>query len=271
MFKFLMPRLDMDGDIGAAAEMPSVEGEGQAPSVEGNAPTPEQTGDNANDGGSFAKRLREHSEKEVRKAQEAWEKETAEKYKDYDLHKDISSWAQEKRGEDAMTLKEKIEYERLQERADRNEATPEMQRRMEALEARAAKADELEQKQAEDAAQREVSEKQAAWEKSYFDGISAFAKDKGIESEALNKFMIDNQLTVNPEDMNKSFEIAMKAMKYDEVQAQAAEAERKGMSKFLQSKGSIPNIKGSNAQAQVTNAPPKTLKDAFNRAMSREF
>jgi hypothetical protein len=274
MFKVKLPFYEMAGEIGS--DSASVNAEGTTPSDDGIAPPSEsqetegaETTSSPDSSKAFAKRLRESTEKAIAEERAKWEKETAEKYKDYELHKELSTWAQERTGADALTLKEQVEMERLQARAEQNETTPEMQRRLEALEARAARADELERERAEEAQQREQQEAAQQWEKTYYDGLNEFVKDKGLDVDAFNKFMVENRVMIDPENMTKSFEFAMKAMKFDEVERAAQEAEKKGMQKFLESKGSIPSIKGSNAQGQVSSTPPKTFAEARARALQR--
>lgn len=205
-------------------------------------------------GVAFGKALAAEREK-IRKEIES---EQAEKYKDYDLHKELSTWAQERTGADALSLKEKIELERLQERAERANVPPEVLKRIDELEAKAARGDELEKQQ-----------QQGQWENTYWSGINEFVKDRGVDSKDLNKFMVDNNLYVDPNNLSKSFEIAIKAMKHDELVKQIEDAEKNGMKKLIQAKGSIPNINGNKAQGQVISPAPKTFAEARARAMQR--
>jgi hypothetical protein len=75
---------------------------------------------------AFAKRLAAERSK--------WDAEVNEKYKDYDTHKELSQYLQEINGADALTLKEQIEMSKLQARAEDNQISPEMQKRLETLE-----------------------------------------------------------------------------------------------------------------------------------------
>lgn len=234
MFKIkLHPFYNMDGDIGGS---PSVEGTVETVSTEiasEQETLPEVTTETADSESSFAKRLREHSDKAVRAEREKWEQETSEKYKDYETHKELSNYLQQVNGLDAMTLKERIEYEKLQEKAEANNISPEMQKRLESLEAKASKADELEYKQQED---HRVQ--------SYFGGLNEFVKDKGIEADQLNQFMIENGLQYDPSNMEKSFNIAHKAMKADDLEKKLATAKEDSIKEYLASKKG-PKVDGS--------------------------
>lgn len=195
---------------------------------------------------AFAKRLAAEKAK--------WEKETSEKYKDYDTHKELSQYLQEINGADALTLKEQIEMSKLQQRAEQNEISPEMQKRLEALEAKAAKADELEQQQAE---QTRIA--------TYFSTLESFVKDKGVEAEKLNAFMIENELPYDPAKPEKSFNVAYKAMKADELEQQLTTAKESAVKEYLQSK-TAPRVEGSGAPGTIVE---DTSKMSWNEIRQR--
>lgn len=245
--------VDTGVESASDAGMPAIEGSQSDSSAQSGVDTSADAGQ-VKDEKDFAKAMRA-KEAHLRKQIES---EYAEKYKDYDTHKELSSYFQQINGLDAMTLKERIEMERLQERAEKENVPPEVLKRLDELEAKAAKVDEFEQQQ-----------QQQQWQQTYFTGLNEFVKDRGVEADKLNQFMIDNEFTVNPEDMNKSFELAYKAMKYDDVVKQSEEAEKNGMKKLLQAKGSIPTVPGSSAQGQVVRPPAKTWAEARARAYQR--
>lgn len=249
----LHPLYEMDGEIGAASESVEVTTDVVDPG------SAEEVAPQAETESSFARRLREHSEKEVRAAREAWDKETSEKYKDYDTHKELSTYLQQVNGVDAMTLKERIEMDRLQERAEQNEIPPEMQKRLETLEAKAAKADELEQQQ-----------HQEKWENTYWTGIGEFAKERGVESQALNQFMLDNGLFIDPENLEKSFNIAYKAMKADELEQKLNTAKEDSIKEYLASKKG-PRVEGSTGAVglQSVDTSKMSWKDVEKHAAAR--
>lgn len=180
---------------------------------------------------AFAKRLAAERSK--------WDAEVNEKYKDYDTHKELSQYLQEINNADALTLKEQIEMSRLQQRAEQNEISPEMQKRLEYLEGRDAKAIELEQQQAE---QTRIS--------AYFNTLEGFVKDKGIDAAKLNAFMVENELPYDPTKPEKSFNVAYKAMKADELEQQLATAKESAVKEYLQSK-TAPRVEGSGAPGTV--------------------
>jgi hypothetical protein len=231
MFKIkLHPFYNLDGDIGDSS--PSVEGADTAASTETAsvqdetpAATPTETE------GSFAKRLREHSEKAIRAEREKWEKEVSEKYKDYETHKELSAYFQEINGLDAMTLKERIELDRLQERAAKENLTPEVLKRIDMLEAKAAKADELEQQQ-----------QQQAERQKFETSLKEFCKDKGVDHMEMWQYMHENGVS-RPD-------VALKAMKAEEFEKKAAAREEEVISKYLASK-QAPKVEGSVGAAGI--------------------
>jgi hypothetical protein len=179
-----------------------------------------------------------------------WEASVSEKYKDYDTMKEIASWAQEKTGSDALSLKEQIEMERLQARAEQNNVPPEVMKRLDELEAKAAKAAEYEQQ----------SQAQQAYSQ-FRQGLEVFAKENGAEPDAIQEFMVNNQIG--------NMEVAYKAMQYEAMKQQLETAKKEGVKEFLAAKGSIPNIPGNSALGQVQSPAPKTMEEARQRALQR--
>lgn len=178
------------------------------------------------------------------------EREYTERYKDYDTHKAISDYFAETNGLDALTLKERVELERLQERAEQANVPPEVLRRLDELEGKAAKADQLEQFQQDQQGRVDFETK-----------IKTFAEEKGADHTELWNFMHEHQI--------QNMEIAYKAMRADQLEQQLAGAEKAGMKKLLQAKGSIPTVSGSTAQGHVSAHAPKTFAEARARAMQR--
>lgn len=191
---------------------------------------------------AFAKRLAD--------AQSKWEAEAAERYKGHEDYKYLADYLQQANGMDVLSLKEQIEMERLQQRAEKENLPPEVLKRLDALEAKAAKVDEFEQQQQEVQQYQEFRGK-----------LEAISKQHDVDPDALHNFMHENQIG--------KFEAAIKAFKYDEVVKQREDAEKEGVKKFLTAKGSIPAVTGSTAQGQVTSPAPKTLAEARQRAMQR--
>lgn len=200
---------------------------------------------------AFAKRLAAERAK--------WEQEQAEKLQEYETHKKISEFFQQYNGMDVQALLDRIELERLQQQADQQQVPVEVIRRIQELEQKAALAEQLAQQQA-----------QAQWEKQYHDGLAAYVKDKeGADPDAITKFLVENGISVDPNDMNRAFDLAFKAIQYEKLQKQLESAEKNGMKKLIGAKGSIPANVGSSAQGQVNNGPPKTFAEARARALAR--
>lgn len=261
MFKIRQRLFSPDGDIGTASDSPSVEGVDETTDT-GTASVSEETTEDVTKQQSFAHRLKESTEKALAEERTKWEKETSEKYKDYDTHKELSQYLQEINGADLLTLKEQIEMEKLQTRAEKENMSPEVLKRLDELEAKAARGDELEQQQL----------KQQN-DNLFWSSVDKFVADKEVSKEDLNKFMLDNEIFVdlsNEDKMTRKFELAYKAMQHDNVVQKLGSAEKDGMKKLIQAKGNIATIPGKSAQGQVVSAPPKTWADARARAMQRE-
>ena len=188
---------------------------------------------------AFAKRLAAERAK--------MEAEYSEKYKDYDTYKEVGEYFREANEfEDVLSLKEQIEMQRLQDRAEKSQVPPEIQRRLEELETKAAKADEFEEQQ-----------KQQEWYKGFRNEMSTFAKEKGVEVDDLEKFMIDNKVG--------NMDIAYKAMKFQDVEAQKENIEKDAVKKYLESK-KAPKIEGTSSPAYVKPDTPKSWAEARQRA-----
>lgn len=256
------PFYNVDGDIGTGESL-SVESVDNTDA--GNAPASDDTAshEDVTKQQSFAQRLKEQTEKALAEERSKWEKEVSEKYKDYDTHKELSQYLQEINGADALTLKEQIELQRLQNRAEEQNVPAEVLKRIDELEAKAARGEELEQQQLKQ--QNDMK---------YWSMAESFVADKDISKEDLNKFMLENEIFVdlsNPETVTRKFETAYKAMQYDVIQKKLESAEKDGMKKLIDAKGNISTIPSKSAQGQVVSAPPKTFAEARARAMQREF
>ncbi|NJJ38546.1 hypothetical protein [Paenibacillus apii] len=235
------------------SETPSVVAE-ESSSDAGNAP--ESVSEEVTKQQSFAHRLKESTDKAIAEAKAKWEAEIAEKYGDYDTHKELSQYFQQINNTDAITLKERIEMERLQERADKENTTPEMLKRLDELEAKAAKADELEQQHQQEQINR-----------MFWSAAEKFVDGKGISKEDLNQYMIDNEIFVdmtNPEAAEKKFNMAYKAMKADELQQQLVTAKETAVKEYLQSK-SAPRVEGSGTPGVVHEDTSKMSWDEITK------
>jgi hypothetical protein len=200
---------------------------------------------------AFAKRLAAERSK--------WESELSDKLKDYEAHRRVSEFFQQYNGMDLNALMERIELEQLKQQAEQQQVPVEVMRRIQELEQKAALAEQLAQQHA-----------QAQWEKTYRDGLAAYVQGKeDADPDAITKFLVDNGISVDPNDMNKAFDLAYKAIQFEKLQQQLASAEKDGMKKLIGAKGSIPANVGSSGQGQVSSGTPKTFADARARAMAR--
>jgi len=199
---------------------------------------------------AFAKRLAQERAK--------WESEVNSKYKDYDTHKQLSEYFQRINGMDAQALRERVELEMLQEQAEKQNVPVEVMQRLLELEAKAAQADQFAKQQ-----------QQAEFERNYWSSLNDYAKELDVKPEEINQFLVENGLYVNPEDLKRSFDLAYKAIRYEKMQKELETAQKDGMLKLLQAKGSIPTVPGGTSQGQVVTAAPKTFAEARARAMQR--
>jgi len=175
----------------------------------------------------------------------------AEKYKGHDDYKMLAEYLQEVNpGADILTLKEQIELERLQSRAERENVPPEVLKRIDSLEAKAAKADEYEQQQQQ---QRVYQE--------FRTNLETFAKERGMDPEELHTFMYEKQVT--------DFELAFDAMEARKLREQINGAKKDGVKEFLSAKSSIPSVTGNKAQGYIASPPVKTMEEARQRALQR--
>lgn len=176
------------------------------------------------------------------------EQEYAEKYKDYDTYRNITDYFRElNEMNDARELSDRIEMERLQARAEQAQVSPEVQRRLEELEAKSAEADSLREQQS-----------LQNWYQGFRSELEKFAADRKVEADEVEKFMIDNNV--------KDMEIAYKAMKFQDVEAKREEIEKAAIAKYLGSK-KAPNAIGAGSAAHVPATTPKTFQEATRGAL----
>lgn len=249
-------------------ESSSVEDEVTEPSVEtsdaGTAPPsdseqeePETKEDDVTKQESFAKRLQEQTEKKLAEARQKWEQEQAERLKEYEVYKRATEYLKKHSGiDDLQKLAEEIELAELQERAATQEIPVEVQKRLDELEAKAKQAEEYERERQK---QEQVN--------IFKENLTNFVKDKGVEVEALWTFMADNNLPYDPDDPEKYFTIAYKAMKADELEAKLENAKKEAVKEYLESK-KAPKAEGGGALV-VQNDAPKTWEEARERALAR--
>jgi hypothetical protein len=206
---------------------------------------------------AFAKRL---AEKES-----AWkaERETLEaKYKDYDAYKSVAEYYREvEQAPDVLSLKERIELQRLEQEAYNRNLPVEELKRMQELEAKAAQADEYERFLKEfEQQQQQVAEQQKQLQE-FRSTLEPFAQKNGVDPDALHNFMYENQIG--------SMEAALKAFKFDEMQQQLESAKKDGIKEFLTAKSKIPTVPDTKATATKVAPAPKNFAEARARAMQR--
>ncbi|WP_042165531.1 hypothetical protein [Paenibacillus gorillae] len=258
MKKFLLSlNLQLFADEGAASGVEGASAAGEHSQVTGGS---DQTGvDNQaaaepgqnNFEKAFAKRLAAEREK-----WDAEHKTAMEQYKDHDTYRKAAEYLQRTSGIDnLLTLKEEIELVELQERADKEQVSPEVQRRLEQLEAKAAKADEYEA--------NTQAEKQA---QEFETSLKTFCADKEIDGKALDHnelwaYMHENEVA-NPN-------IAYKAMKADLLEAKLATANKDAVANYLKTKTGIKTEGAPGAAAQSIPQTGGGFKGAEARAIAR--
>lgn len=175
-------------------------------------------------------------EKEWQEQKEAEIQALKDQYKDHETYRKAAEYLQKTSGiNDMLTLKEQIELEELQERAEQENVPPSVLKRIDELEAKAKEADEL-KAQMEQAKQAEQFETTL---KTFCEGKELDGKP--LDHQELWKYMAENEV-VNPD-------IAYKAMKADLLEAQVAEAKKKGVEEYLASKTGVKTNSGAAASS----------------------
>lgn len=155
-------------------------------------------------------------------------------YKDHETYKKATEYLQKTSGiQDVMSLKEQIELAELQERAEEENLPPEVLKRLDKLEEKAARGDELEEQVAQEKASQEFENNL----KSFCDGKEIDGKP--LDHKELWNYMAENE-TSNPN-------LAFKAMKADLLEAQVADAKKTGVKEYLNSKTGVKTNSGAPA------------------------
>lgn len=203
---------------------------------------------------AFSKRLSAAQEK-MRAEHAAELQKLRDEYQNHDTYRKAAEYLQRTSGiEDVMTLKEQIELVELQERADKYDVSPEVQKRIEMLEAKAEKADAME---------AEKSQQQAASE--FESSLKSFCEGKEIDGNPVEhtelwKYMHENEIG-KPE-------VALKAMKADLLEAKLATAKEDAIKDYLKSK-QAPKTDGAPGAAAQTTQTGGGFKGAEARAVAR--
>lgn len=204
---------------------------------------------------AFAKRLAA-KEAEWNTAKEAEIKTLREQYKDHDTYKLAAEYLQQTSGvPDLLTLKEEIELARLQERAQKENVPATVLKRIDELEAKAAKADELEAQQ----------KQQSEWSE-FETSLKTFVEGKEIDGKPVDHMELWKYM--HEHEIGKP-EAALKALKADLLETKLATAKEDAVKEYLQSK-QAPKTEG--APGAAVRSVPQTgggFKGAEQRAAER--
>ena len=226
-------------EVAPAAEVQSEVASADQPGVETQAAAEPEKQNNFEK--AFAKRLSAEREK--------WEQEVNQKYQGHEDYKFVADYLQQANGLDLMTLKERIELERLQARAEEQNVPPEVLKRIDELEAKASKAEMYEQHQ-----------QQLQHYQEFRSNLEKFASEKGANADELHAFMYEKGIA--------NMEVAYKAMRADELEQKLQTAEKDAINKYLDSK-KAPKAEGSGAPGITTFKPTGNLDAASERALER--
>ncbi len=200
---------------------------------------------------AFAKRLAAEREK--------WDSERKtelEKFKDFDTYKLAAEFLQRQAEvPDMLTLREQIELAELQERADKEKVPAAVMKRIDQLEAKAARGEELE------AAQKQKDEWQA-----FESSLKTFVEGKTIDGKPVDHMELWKYMHEN--DVSKP-EVALRAMKADMLEKSLETARTDAVNEYLKSKQATKTDGSPGAAAQAAPGAPTTWKDAESRLLSR--
>lgn len=199
---------------------------------------------------AFAKRLEERTQKALAEERAKWEQETSQKYGNYDQYQQAMDYVMKQSGYSSFDeFQAALQEAQLNERAQQNGIDPEFQQRVETLEERAKRADELEQQQ-----------QQEKMYKEFQSALTEFSKEKGVEPSELEEFMIQNN--------TPSFEVAYRALRYEQMENDLKNAKDVAVKEYLESK-KAPKVEGAGTPGVVKDAPPKNFEEARSRALER--
>lgn len=204
---------------------------------------------------AFSKRL-SAAEKKWQDDKEAEIQKIKDEYKDHDLYRKATEYLQKTSGiPDMMTLKETIELEELQERADRENVSPETLKRIDELEAKAKRGEELE---------ATISQEKAAAE--FEQSLKTFSEGKEIGGAPLDYKELWNYMHEN--EIAKP-DVAFKAMKADILEQKLATAKDDAVKDYLSSKRGVKTEGSTGATAQTLPPTGGGFKGAEARAIAR--
>ncbi|MGG1344151.1 MFS transporter [Bacillus toyonensis] len=199
---------------------------------------------------AFAKRLQERTQAALMEERQRWEQETSERYGNYDTYDRAMNFFMKQAGyNDLDSMMQAIEQQDLLQRAEKFGVTPEIQQKLENLEAKAQRAEELEyQREQQQLAQR------------FTQALGQFAQEKETDAAVLEQFMVEHNVP--------NFEVAYNAMRAQQLEEQLTSAKETAIQEYLQSK-KAPRVEGSGATGIVSDEPTTDFKVARERALQR--
>ncbi|HDW3056246.1 TPA: MFS transporter [Bacillus cereus] len=199
---------------------------------------------------AFAKRLRERTQAALMEERQRWEQEVSERYGNYDTYDRAMNFFMKQAGyNDLDSMMQAIEQQDLLQRAEKFGVTPEIQQKLESLEAKAQRAEELEYQRE----QQQLSQR-------FTQALGQFAQEKGADAAALEQFMVEHNVP--------NFEVAYNAMRTQQLEEQLTSAKETAIQEYLQSK-KAPKVEGSGATGVVSDEPTTDFQVARERALQR--
>ncbi|MCQ6289068.1 MFS transporter [Bacillus cereus] len=199
---------------------------------------------------AFAKRLQERTQAALMEERGRWEQEAAERYGNYDQYNRAMNFFMKQAGyNDLDSMMQAIEQQDLLQRAEKFGVTPEIQQKLEALEQKAQRAEELEYQRE----QQELSQR-------FTQALGQFAQEKGADAAALEQFMLEQNVP--------HFEVAYNAMRTQQLEEQLTSAKETAIQEYLQSK-KAPKVEGPGVTGLVSDEPTTDFQVARERALQR--
>ncbi len=199
---------------------------------------------------AFAKRLQERTQAALMEERGRWEQEAAERYGNYDQYNRAMNFFMQQSGHnDLDSMMQAIEQQDLLQRAEKFGVTPEIQQKLEALEQKAQRAEELEYQRE----QQELSQR-------FTQALGQFSQEKGADAAALEQFMLEHNVG--------NFEVAYNAMRAQQLEEQLTSAKETAIQEYLQSK-KAPKVEGNGTTGIVSDEPTTDFQVARERALQR--
>lgn len=241
-------------ETGDSESAESVEGGEVAPPQAEESQAPEETpsDDGIEQSKAFAKRLSERTNAKIAEERAKWEAEQAERLREYEQYRSLTEQMLKYSGhQDIHSLQQALEQELLQAQAEKHQVPVEVMQRLNELERRAQRADELEHK---------WQSQQAL--NTFYQDLNQFLQGKeDVTQESMIDFMVQSGIS--------NFDVAYKALRADLLEQKLATAEQDAVKKYLESK-KAPKVEGSgSAPGLIAEQPPKTWEEARERALAR--